>query len=351
MAEQGADKIRQFIAAAKGGGLSDEFLFRLLREEGWPERQIFEAFRLYYESQTGVALPRRAGTAGAKDAFYLLFCYATLTTWAIAAGSLLFAAIDYYFPDPLFAAGQSAYARYANADSLAAVIVAFPVYLLVMWIITRDSRQHPAKVESGIRKWLTYIALLFAACTVIGDVVTFVAYLLRGDLTVRFTLKVLGVLVIAGGIFGYYQSFARKQSEEGASGDKRNLFYAAAAVLLTALVLVLGFLQLGPPKTQRALEADQRRVNDLRFISSSLNYRKELPASLAILEQTGATIRDPVTRQPYTYRRKSDTQYDLCATFASDDRNANDADRNLFWRHPRGFYCFSLERNGSNTLR
>jgi len=350
MPQPDAERIREFIAAAKNGGASDEFLFRLLREEGWPERHIFEAFREYYESKSGVALPIRAGTAGAKDAFYLLLCFATLTTWAIAAGSLLFSSIDYYFPDPLFAQNLSAYSRYANSDSLAAVIVAFPVFLFVMWMITRDSRQHPAKVESGIRKWLTYIALLFAACTVIGDVVTFVAYLLRGELTVRFTLKVVTVLVIASGIFGYYQSFARKQSDEGAGADQRNLVYAAGAVALTALALLLGFVRLGSPNTQRMVEADEKRVNALRTISVNLNYRNELPPSLAVLEQSGAAIHDPVTRQPYTYRRKSDTQYDLCANFDSDNRNANDGDANTFWHHPRGFYCFSLETTRPNFL-
>jgi uncharacterized protein (UPF0333 family) len=37
-----------------------------------------------------------------------------------------------------------------------------------------------------------------------GDLITFLAFFLRGDLTVRFVLKVLTVLVIAGGIFLYY---------------------------------------------------------------------------------------------------------------------------------------------------
>jgi hypothetical protein len=38
----------------------------------------------------------------------------------------------------------------------------------------------------------------------IGDVVTFLAFFLRGDLTPRFVAKVAVTLFISGGIFWYY---------------------------------------------------------------------------------------------------------------------------------------------------
>lgn len=52
-------------------------------------------------------------------------------------------------------------------------------------------------------KWLTYIAVVITAGTMIGDVVTFLAFFLRGDLNARFVLKVAPVLVIAGGVFAH----------------------------------------------------------------------------------------------------------------------------------------------------
>jgi hypothetical protein len=42
------------------------------------------------------------------------------------------------------------------------MIVAFPAYLLTMRYITRELEIHPEKLESSVRKWLTYIALLIA---------------------------------------------------------------------------------------------------------------------------------------------------------------------------------------------
>ena len=106
------------------------------------------------------------------------------------------------------------------ADSLACVIVAFPVYLFTMRYITRELEIHPEKLESGVRKWLTYIALLIAALIVVGDLITFLTYFLRGELTARFVAKVVTALVIAGGVFWYYTGSLAKRALVRKDGDE-----------------------------------------------------------------------------------------------------------------------------------
>jgi hypothetical protein len=204
--ESGQDsELAAFLEAAKVKGASDEFLVRLFEENGWPGKKIYRALGGYYERVTGVAIPARAGGAGenAKDAFLYLLSFSALGTWSVGLGSLLFTLLDIWLPDP---AAQRMFGSpsYAISHSLASIIVAFPVYLLVMRFIVRDLDTQPGKHESGVRKWLTYIALFLASSIVMGDLITFLAFFLRGDLTVRFVLKVLTVLVIAGGIFLYY---------------------------------------------------------------------------------------------------------------------------------------------------
>ena len=56
--------------------------------------------------------------------------------------------------------------------------------------------------------WLTYIALLISASVVIGDLITVVDYLFRGEITPRFLYKIATVFVIAGGVFLYYTAAA-----------------------------------------------------------------------------------------------------------------------------------------------
>jgi len=209
-----AENLDRFIEAAKGKGASDEFLVDLLREQGWPPKAIYSAFRRRYESVTGLALPARGSDAGesARDAFLYLLAFATLATWTTALGSLLFTFIDRWFPDAL-AQQNFENSRYAVSSEMACIIVAFPVFVLVMRFILRDVERHPEKTESGVRKWLTYIALLITAGIVIGDLINFLAYFLRGELTVRFVLKSLTVMGIAGSIFWYYLGFLKRGAE------------------------------------------------------------------------------------------------------------------------------------------
>jgi flagellar biosynthesis protein FliQ len=72
---------------------------------------------------------------------------------------------------------------------------------------------HPEKLESGVRRWLAYIALLIAAGAVIGDLVSFLTSFFEGELTLRFVLKVLTVMVIASGVFWYYLGSLKRDGE------------------------------------------------------------------------------------------------------------------------------------------
>src|SRR5580658_7666871 len=144
------------------------------------------------------------GTAAesARDAFLYLLAFSTLAIWTIALGSLAFTLIDRWIPDPVAA---QAYISYRNAVSyqIASIIVAFPIFLVVMSFILREVESSPERLQSGVRKWLTYIALLLTAGTMIGDLVVFLTTFLQGELTVRFVLKAIVVILIAGSIFWY----------------------------------------------------------------------------------------------------------------------------------------------------
>src|SRR5271157_15033 len=120
-----------------------------------------------------------------------------------------------WFPDPAVPQRYDEGSRYAVSSQMACIIVAFPIYLLVMRFILREVERHPGKIESGVRKWLTYIALLVTAGIVICDLITFLAYFLRGGLSVHFVLKALTLIAIAGSIFWYYLGFLKRGAADG----------------------------------------------------------------------------------------------------------------------------------------
>jgi Domain of unknown function (DUF5671) len=198
-------ELHEFISAAKEPGASDASLVGILENAGWPKAEILSALGARYEALTGVPIPHgRRSSTPAKDAFLYLLSFSTLATWTLALGSICYALIEDWIPDPLTRNYYGNNLSYQISWQLAALIVTFPLYLFVMRIIVSDTRRAPEKLESGIRKWLTYIALLIAAGVMIGDVVTFFASYLRGDLTSRFAAKIIVALLISGSVFCYY---------------------------------------------------------------------------------------------------------------------------------------------------
>jgi hypothetical protein len=204
----------KFVEAAHAQGASDELVAELLERRGWPRKEVYAAFDAMYERLAGIPMPRPGSGSfeAARDAFLYLLSFGTLGTWTGGLGSLFFTLIDAGFPDPL-SPQQVRNFNQEISGALASLIVAFPAYLLTMRILLRGVREQPERLESGVRKWLTYIALLIAAAAVIGDLVTFLSYFLRGDLTTRFLLKVLTVLVIAAGVFAYYLLWLERPAE------------------------------------------------------------------------------------------------------------------------------------------
>lgn len=88
-----------FIDAVKSQGAPDEFVVDLLRQNGWSEKRIYQAFGLWYGARTGKAVPSGGGRIeAAKDAFLYLLVFITLGIWTIQLAALLFASIDRAFP-------------------------------------------------------------------------------------------------------------------------------------------------------------------------------------------------------------------------------------------------------------
>jgi Domain of unknown function (DUF5671) len=342
-------KVSRFIDTAKASGASDEALVGMLTAHGWSEKEAYRALAAHYQSLTNVEIPGRPGSGtAAKDAFFYLVLFSTLATWTIAFGSLAFDLIDKWLADPL-SRSNFQYDMYSIAGSLASVIVAFPIFLLVSRAIVRDGRAHPEKLQSPVRKWLTYIALVIAAGCLIGDLITTLAYFLRGEITSRFLAKAFVVLVLSAGVFLHYYG-GLKKSEESASprGFIRDSWMAAFATLAVAGMIAWGFFFLGAPATQRTLRADESRVQDLYQIDNAIfrawHSGSKMPQHLD--ELAGVRTADPVTRVSYEYHPKDGTRYELCATFSLPSKHQEGAGHNP-WDHPAGSYCFSLDANAT----
>jgi hypothetical protein len=203
----------QFIQVARLQGASDEFLSKLLRDYGWPQREVERAFFEVYEDLAGRPIPTPKGGSGesARDAFFYLLMIITLAIWTQALGELAFIFIDHLVPDPLDRGFGDP--SWQVAFCLARLIVSYPVYLWVMRQLNKELASHREKYFSGVRKWLTYLTLWIVALIAIGTLIAFLTSFLRGDLTTRFILKVLVILLIDGGVLWYYSNWIRREPE------------------------------------------------------------------------------------------------------------------------------------------
>ena len=208
-----SDELTGFVRDALGRGLSRAQIDDALRQAGWRPEQIGTALAAYAAVDFPVPVPRPRPSLSAREAFMFLLQFSTLYTVAYNLGNLLFQFVNRAFPDPAAPAFEDFTAN-SIRWAVSALIVAFPVFLWVSSLNNRGLRADPTTRLSPIRRWLTYLTLFGAACTLIGDVMMLVYNALGGELTTRFVLKVLIVGVIAGAIYWYYLSDLRADEKD-----------------------------------------------------------------------------------------------------------------------------------------
>jgi hypothetical protein len=199
------EELRDFIAAAKEGGVADDSIVAVLRHRGWPQARILDAIASFYTGALGITPPAWSQPGeNARDAFLYLLNFISLGFWVVALGQIGYVMIAHWFPDPAAPITYFQSLRDELSGKLATVIVAFPVFVGVHALIARELRNRRDLYDSGVRKWLTYIALVLATLVVLADGIWFVTALLQGQLTIRFALDSLVLLVLGGGVFTYY---------------------------------------------------------------------------------------------------------------------------------------------------
>ena len=294
-----------------------------------------------------------------KDIFLHLFNIVTFYMSVVSYITLVMQYINVVFPDSL---------NYYLAGTLNSIFwstsilaIAFPAFILTSWLMERDFSRTPAKRELTVRKWLIYLTLFVAAVTILGDLIALLYNFLNGELTLPFFLKIVVVLAVASGVFGYYFWDLRKSVNKDSSRVRKQIAWVMSGLVL--VTIILGFVIAGTPATQRARRLDDQRVNDLQAIQGQvLDYwmrKAVLPAAAEDLNNplNGFTFpTDPDTRIPYTYRPTGNLSFELCADFQTDSADSPTAakpvaPRALYptdgtmmqqpWTHGKGHTCFT----------
>ncbi len=266
----------------------------------------------------------KTAKSSAKDVFLYLLMIIMLAMGVSFFVALLWQYITVQLPDPLDFYRNGALDIIRNAIS--ALVIVWPVLILTSWMISKDLSKEPEKQNIWVRKWLLYLTLFVASLTVIIDLITLMNSFLGGELTGRFFLKVLTILIVAASIFAYYLWELRRDVQKKTNIHK---IVGISSSVVIVICIIAGFFIVGTPSEQRAVRFDETRVNDLASIQGEvISYwvqKDVLPESLDDISNSingYIAPTDPDSSEPYTYKTTGDLSYQLCGTFVT-SHNAN----------------------------
>lgn len=210
--------LENFVREALGKGQPKEAIATALTGAGWTKKEVDAALAEWDSSAFGLAVPKPKPYVSAREAFLYLVFFLLLGVVSWNLGSLLFALIERYIPDPL-QQPQNDYLTNVNGvenrirGAIAGLVVGSPLFAWLSFYIAKLRRTNPAMQRSRVRKWLTYITLVIAACTLIGDAIGIVYNFLTGDLSTPLLLKMAVIAAIAGSVFLYFIRDAERGDE------------------------------------------------------------------------------------------------------------------------------------------
>lgn len=269
---------------------------------------------------------------------------------------LSFGLINLLFPDGLENLWQIESAASSIRFGFAMVIVFLPTYLTLTHYVNKQRRVSDNQDYAGLTKFLIYLSLLVAGLVLLGNLVAVIVWFLEGELTSRFLLKSLIVLVTIGGAVFYY---IKDVQGYWLANEKQSLAYAATATVLILSVLVVAVIHIPNPTTVREMKADSEMVSALQNIMWQVqdyhNENGKLPTTIDDTYGEFDRLPNTVDLADYTYSVESETEYQLCTTFNHDSNELDNQYRSLsqaedaaYWKNNTwdfraGAWCFERE--------
>ena len=264
---------------------------------------------------------------------------------------VLFGIINLTFPD----AAEGYWATQSAAEGvrfgIAMLVVFFPTYLALTRIVNQTRRKEQG-VYLTLTRWLIYLSLFVGGTILLGDLVAVLWSFLNGEITTRFILKAVALLVVITAAVKYYLLDMRAY---WTSHEQQSLMFGGVTILVVLVSIAFGYLSIDPPSEVRERRIDQQQITDLQDMQWRIedHYRVNgiLPESIAPLYISTTRPEAPEDRAMYQYTVTGATTYELCATFAYASTRADmsyarplyenpELAMNSNWEHEMGEACF-----------
>ncbi|MEX2506738.1 MAG: DUF5671 domain-containing protein [Pseudohongiellaceae bacterium] len=206
-------ELNAFVKEALVAGSNKAEIKQVLLAAGWAEAKADSALSEFADTGFRVPVPAPKVQVSARDAFLYLVMFGMLYVSVYHFGRLVFDFLNIALPAPTDFQTSEMLGS-SIRFSVASLIVAFPLFLYVSSRVLKLSRKDPAHRGSPIRKWLTYLTLALAVFVIVGDLIAVLYSLLSGELTLRFILKTLTILFLAGAVYWFCSTLISNDEEE-----------------------------------------------------------------------------------------------------------------------------------------
>lgn len=286
----------------------------------------------------------------AKFAFWYMLSLVALIFMALSTGQVIFQLINKTITD--FTTG---YAPTFDANilkfAISSLIISIPLYFFTARQIEDSLERKELPKEAAVRRWLTYLILFVSSVVIIVWLIMTINSFLGGELTSKFLLKALTVVVISGIVFSYYLYDIRR--EEIKKPNQVMLVYLIVGLVVTIGSLVTAFLIVESPAEARSRRHDVEVLSNFEQINATIqSYYTDtgrLPEGLGDLNNqtpylNAAALKDPKTGESYQYHTLDNQRFELCATFETDNREPQNTYDYVYtdrWPHGTGYQCLS----------
>jgi len=363
----------EYISFSVQKGIFQDEIKKQLRTVGWSEEEINQSCAEAL-IKIGVPIPDKnleksfTKKSSTVEIIINLFSFILLGIFATSLGVLSYGIINYFLPDKLaISYDYNSFVSFASIHyAIAALIISFPLYYFTIKLWFKSFHVNEDKEESKLTRWITYLVLLITAVIIVGDLIAVIFNVLQGEITIRFFLKALVILLIVGGIFGFYFLERKKVQYRKEVTEKIFSTFGWLATGLIIIAIILGFVVSGSPTTGRKRNFDEIRANDLQGLALCIgdyaSKHKALPSSLVDLQNDSsysycANKNDPETGEFYEYRVIKEKieqgqvvkgEFELCADFSLISKNQdykqgfyNENNDSKWYRHEIGRGCDS----------
>lgn len=298
----------------------------------------------------------------AKFAFFYLLALISLISLAMAVGNIIFQIINKNVLDVLNEL-RGSYSSSTLRFAISSIIISAPVFYFVSIYIYKSLSRGELDKDSQIRKWLSYLILLISFITMSGWLIGIVFNFLDGELTLKFILKALAAIGIAGIVFSYYFYDLRRKEVVGVR-DKLSTVYFYSTIVIVFVSLVSAFLFVESPSDARLRKIDNETITRLSDIDASIqnfyDLNQDLPNDLnQLLSGPNTFLRemslyDPSTGNMFEYKSINNMKYEICADFKLSNKGVDTDDMNSYlndkWLHDAGRQCFQRAVININKL-